>query len=372
MRLAFYLAHYPSLGGTTTAVRGLTQALARAGHDVVILCQGPADRSWSEGPVTVRRFSRHVLPAPVFISRRLVDHVVAARPPWDLIVLNGMFHRDLPALARVAAKARIPYVVAPHDPYHPALFRQRRIWKEVYWRLVERPMLRRAAAIQLLAGAHGRHLASRGVERPPIEAPNGIDPSDLTGQPPVTRDNSAVTVGALGRMDMWNKGLDLLVRALALVRAEGADLQLIIQGRIQTDRAEVSRLAEALGIAEAVHLRGSTDDPISTIRGWDVLAIASRFEGFGLTAVEAMVAGTPILCSAEAGVAEHVRRGRCGVVAVPSVEGLAAGLRQLLARRAEWEQMATNGRAYAARELRWDAVASTVASHYQMLVDQRG
>lgn len=372
MRLAFYLAHYPSLGGTTTAVRGLTQALARAGHDVVILCQGQTDRSWSEGPVTIRMFARHVLPAPAFISRRLVDHVVAARPPWDLVVLNGMFHRDLPAIARAARSAGIRYVVAPHDPYHPALFRQRRIWKEVYWRLLERPLLRRASAIQVLAGAHGQHLSSRGVARPIIEAPNGIDASDVMERPPRTAGHSAVTVGALGRMDLWNKGLDLLLRAAALVRAERADLELVIQGRIQTDRADLERLAEALGIADVVRVRGSTDDPISTIRDWDVLAIASRFEGFGLTAVEAMMAGTPVLCSAEAGVAEHVRRARCGVVAVPSAEGLADGLRQLLARRAEWEQMASNGRAYAVRELRWDVVASTVAGHYRTLLDQRG
>lgn len=370
MRLAFYLAHYPAPGGTTTAVRGLTQALAELGHDVEILCQGSTTRVWAESGIRIRQFSRPIARVPFLVSPHLLAHAVRNRPGYDLLVLNGMFHRDLPSLALAARKARTPYVVVPHDPYHPALFRQRRIWKEIYWRLVERGLLENAAAIQVLAGRHRSHLLMRGVRRPIVEAPNGIDATAKAMQRRFG-DESTVTVGALGRVDAWHKGLDLLLASAASLRDRGIPLRVVIQGRDQSDAPRLRHLAHDLRISDRVAFLEGSPNAIATIAGWDILAVASRFEGFGLTASEAMIAGTPVLCSEEAGVAEHVQRAGCGVVVPPTVEGLTSGLLDLLERREEWPRMASAGQAYATTELRWDRIASSVAMQYQKLVQRR-
>lgn len=373
MRVAFYLGHYPSPGGTTTSVRGLTQALAKAGWQVDILSQGPNSGTWSDGPVTVRRFLRTRARArvPFLTSRQLLADLRANRAGYDLIVMNGIFHPDLPPLARAASVGKIPYVVAPHDPYHPSIFRNRRVWKETYWGLVERRLLRGAAAIQLLAATHQEHLLARGVSRPTLVAPNGVDPSLVLPALSKPRSGNSVTIGALGRMDLWQKGLDLLLGSVAKVRARGHEVRLVIQGRDQRDRARLTKLADTLGMQGAVSFPPPSADAVETIGRWDILVVASRFEGFGLTAVEAMVAGTPVLCSEEAGVAEHVRQAGCGVIALPSVEGLTAGLLQLLERREKWPRMASAGQAYVSTELRWDRIASSVATQYQQLVEPR-
>lgn len=365
MRLAFYLGHYPSPGGTTTAVQGLTQALARAGHDVAIVCQGRSEAARSEGLVTILRYARPRPGAPFLVSRRLLAHLASANARYDLVVLNGIFHRDLPPIALALRRAKMPYVLAPHDPYHPALFRERRVWKEMYWRLFERPLLCSAAAIQVLATTHRQHLLARGVLRPSIEAPNGIE---IRGSVPEPRNRKGLTVGVLGRMDAWNKGLDLLVQAVARLRADGSPARLVLQGRDQRDRDKLTKLADRLGIQEAVHFLEPAQDPVRAVAAYDILVIASRFEGFGLTALEAMVAGTPVLCSSEAGVAEHVRRAGCGLVVEPSVDGLAEGLLRLAARRADWPAMASAGRSYVVRELQWDRIANRVADQYRMVL----
>ena len=366
LRLAVYLAHYPAPGGTTTAVRGFTQALGSLGHDVEVLCQGPEHRRWKEGSVTVRSFARPHWRLPFLVHPQLLAHL-ARRRRFDLLLLNGMFHTDLPALAIAARRSGTPYVVAPHDPYHPAVFQQRRVRKEAYWQLVEKWVLRGATGIQLLAERHGTHLHRRGVVRPFVVAPNGVDaPAALPG-PRLRNRRPGIVVGALGRIDVWHKGLDLLLAAVAQARAGGVDLNVVIQGRDQGDQALLRQLARTLRIERHVTFPGPARDAMEAIANWDILAVASRYEGFGLTAVEAMVAGTPVLCSDEAGVAEHVERARCGLVVRPTADGLATGLRDLVARRAEWPVMGSQGQAYARRELRWEAIAATTAAAYSRI-----
>lgn len=363
MNLAFYLAHYPGPGGTSNAVRGLAQALARAGHDVEILCHGSGHRSWMDGGVTVRCFHRPLFEIPFLVSPRILQHLRGHSREYDLVVLNGMFHPDLPALALATRKAGVPYVIAPHGPYHPAMF-QRRGWrKRVYWHLIERRLLTRAHGIQLLAESQREYLD--GVKGHFFAVPNGIN-LDIEPPPATAKAGPETVIGVLGRVDAWNKGLDLIMRSFAACHPDNATL--IIQGPDWGSRAALERLADRLTIKSSVTFLGRTDTPLDVIGRWHILALPSRYEGFGLTVVEAMMAGTPVLCSAEAGVAEHVQRSGCGIVAEPSVEGLAAGLRRLLEKRSEWPAMTASGREYAKTKLSWDRIASEAADAYQALL----
>jgi glycosyltransferase involved in cell wall biosynthesis len=97
--------------------------------------------------------------------------------------------------------------------------------------------------------------------------------------------------------------------------------------------------------------------------------VASRFEGFDLTAVEAMTAGTAALCSSQADVAEHVARAGCGVLAEPTAEALTTGLVAILRRRAEWPKMAQAGQEYVTAGLSWQRVAVRVAAQYRQLLE---
>jgi glycosyltransferase involved in cell wall biosynthesis len=119
---------------------------------------------------------------------------------------------------------------------------------------------------------------------------NGVD-RELFAEPGRVGRN----VVFMGRLELRQKGLDLLMRAWA--RADlAADIRLVVAGT-GPDDAAVRRLAEELGIAHRV-------DFLGWVRGADkrrllsearLLVAPSRQETFGIVALEGLAAGTPVL-----------------------------------------------------------------------------
>ena len=111
--------------------------------------------------------------------------------------------------------------------------------------------------------------------------------------------------------------------------------------------------------------------PTELTAQYDALVLPSRFEGFGLSAVEAMVAARPVLISDIAGLAPHVRNCDGGVVVEATVDSIRAGIEQLIARRDEWREMGLRGRQYVLEHLNWTHIAREALSDYRRLLNLR-
>ena len=115
----------------------------------------------------------------------------------------------------------------------------------------------------------------------------------------------------VGRRDPY-KNVDGLVRAFAELRErfEGVprDLQLVLVGRSDPRYPEAEREVQRLGLQSAVVFTGYTPEPTlaALYRRASVLAMPSLYEGFGLPAVEAMRAGTPVVAGGVASLPEVV------------------------------------------------------------------
>ena len=386
MRLAYYLAQYDAAythytmpppgpmisGGPSTAVRGLTQALARQGHDITILAQGPETVAFDDGPVKVRIHKRPIIRLPFLVSRALLRDVTNMASAYDAIVLNGIFQPDLLAVSLAARRARLPYVVSPHDPYHPAIFALNGRRKRLYWFAIERAILQHSVAVQVLSSIHEDHLRNHGIDRPVIAVPNGYDLDPAQSVTPPHPAQQPVTLGYLGRLDAWHKGIDLLLEGFAMARGSHHDLRLVLQGPDWGDRPMLEALARRLGVSDVVDFREPDPAPAAEIiAGWDALVAPSRFDGFPLTVLEAMAAGRPVICSKEAGVVEHVVASGCGIAMSASAHGVAQAILQLLASRDQWAALGMAGHRYLIAHLNWDAIAGRAAESYRAILPWR-
>src|SRR5207253_112178 len=105
------------------------------------------------------------------------------------------------------------------------------------------------------------------------------------------------TVGRLERQ----KGFDTLLEALP--RWPDCTLQIV---GIGSERAELESRARSLGLAARVEFLGFRDDVATLMTRADLYVQPSRWEGFGIAAVEAMASGLPVVCSDVAGLREVV------------------------------------------------------------------
>ncbi len=96
----------------------------------------------------------------------------------------------------------------------------------------------------------------------------------------------------------WHKNIEGMLHALAIARRRGHDALLAWAGRLRDDRArDVGEMARRIGVADAVRMLGFvSDDELAVLyRAACTHVLVSRCEGFGLTVVEAMAAGCPVL-----------------------------------------------------------------------------
>ena len=152
---------------------------------------------------------------------------------------------------------------------------------------------------------------------------NGVpDDQRATGERPAP----GRLVGSIGRFE-HQKGFDVLIRALA--RLEDVSLVLVGDG---SEHRRLRELAAEVGVEKRIVWKRWTDDPRSDLQAFDVFVLPSRFEGFPLALLEALLTRAAVVASDVGSVAEAVRDGETGLL-VPAEDpgALADAIRRLLA-----------------------------------------
>jgi D-inositol-3-phosphate glycosyltransferase len=185
----------------------------------------------------------------------------------------------------------------------------------------------------------------------------------------------------VGRIDPV-KGLDTLVRAMALVVQEDPrwrhDACLCVIGGDRSDdpsllnveMARIDALRAELGLTELVTFLGpqAQEELPYYYAAAEVVVVPSRYESFGLVALEAMACGTPVIASDVGGLSTLIRNGRTGFL-VPdgNPTALAATLLALLDNPRLRAELGEHGVA-TAEAYGWPAVAERIEALYEVVL----
>jgi glycosyltransferase involved in cell wall biosynthesis len=146
--------------------------------------------------------------------------------------------------------------------------------------------------------------------------PNGIDSERFAG----VRDLrvparhrlgiplDAFVVIAMARFSE-EKGLDLLVDAISLLRPHAGDVHVVIAGEGHSSGSTRAALMEQIdrhGLQEAVHLHGFASDVRPLIGAADVVVVPSTFEAFGMVGLEALASGVLLVSTPVGGLQEFI------------------------------------------------------------------
>jgi len=314
----------PHAGGAEQHLFELFGRLTAKGHRVHLVCsgwQGAAGRGEVRGVSLERHGGRHSFAT----AARGAIRAALRREPWDVVVEDiNKLPLFVPQLTRLPVCALVPHL------FGSTAFR------EVPWpmamlvALAERPIPRayRRAGFHAISESTRDDLVERGVPRERIRVIHpGVDAAACSPGGGLDRTQSP-TFLYVGRLKRY-KGVEVVLRALALARRERGDLSLDIAGT-GDDADRLRRLAAALGLGEVVRFHGYVDE--ARKRGLFRSAWANLFpspkEGWGLTVMEAAACGTPSLASDSPGLRDSVQDGRTGYL-VPHGDPSALARRML-------------------------------------------
>jgi glycosyltransferase involved in cell wall biosynthesis len=180
---------------------------------------------------------------------------------------------------------------------------------------------------------------------------------------PMPRPRPGPIIGAVGRLEP-QKGFDVLLRALRDV--EDVTLVLIGDG---SEREQLRSLAGSLELDDRIVWQDWSDDVRSYLPAFDVFVLPSRFEGFPLVVLEALLAETAVVATNVGSVAEAVRHEETGLlVRADNAAALAAALRRLLADADLRRNLGRRGRRLVLDRFTAQHMARSFAAIYDELV----
>lgn len=362
-----------SVHGTHHALWQLALAQRAAGHEVAI-----ANLGWEVAPAAVAEARAHGIELvgipcghwdrfwtdPGATIARAIDRL---QP--DIAHLQYVRIPKFRALARVLAGAGIPWVVSLHGGLMAAEMRRNRLRKLAYWRFVEAAIHRGAAGIHFVTEAerldYHRHLGRPKAADAVVANVVEIPPGAAAWQGPI--DSRAPRLASLGRYDVWHKGLDLGVDLLRGLRSRGFDASLHLHGdtagRFDAPMDALRRAAADLPVVD--HGRVSGAAKFAALARHDIYLQYSRFELFGMSLVEALAIGMPVILSEACDLAGPLGAAGAALV-VPMDPALAAEVvAGWLADPVAGASMAARGREWARRHCAAATVAAQMTDFYR-------
>jgi N-acetyl-alpha-D-glucosaminyl L-malate synthase BshA len=132
------------------------------------------------------------------------------------------------------------------------------------------------------------------------------------------------------------------------------------------DRPAAEEEARMLGVEDSVSFLGKLDQIAPLLAAADLFLLPSASESFGLSALEALASGVPVVGTNAGGLPEVVRDGETGILcAVGDVPGMAAASLEILQDRKRWSEMSQLAAADARERFSRDAIVTKYESLYR-------
>ncbi|SFK91244.1 glycosyltransferase [Geodermatophilus ruber] len=372
-------------GGQNVHVAALAAGLARRGHDVTVHTRREDPRQPDRVVVQDGYDVVHVPAGPpaVLPKDELLRHMPAfaaalrrtwaAHPP-DLVHA----HFWMSGLASVAAAGPVPVVQTFHALGSVKRRHQGAADASPPQRVeLERALCRNAAHVIATCSDEVFELRRLGLDRDRASiVPCGVDTAVFSPKGPVAPRSGRPRLLVLGRL-VARKGHEDAVRALAAV----PDAELVVVGGppahgLDAD-PEVRRLravAASAGVADRLVFTGSVAraDVPGWVRSADVVLAVPWYEPFGITPLEAMACGRPVVATAVGGLQDSVADGVTGVLVPPRDPGrLGAVLAGLLADDARRAAYGAAGVRRARARFRWSRVVADTDTVYRQVLASR-
>jgi glycosyltransferase involved in cell wall biosynthesis len=232
---------------------------------------------------------RHAFPGMIRLSWKLRPHAIHSAL-CELNLATVLSRPFLPAGLRLLIREDTsPQAQNTQGRKHPLL-----------WNWLYRQLYPRADRIICVGDYVLNDLASSfGIPRGkmvriynPVDVDMTRQLAEAGGNPYCGKGPHLVAAGRLSK----EKGIDVLLDAMPLVRAAFPDAELTILGEGPL-RPHLLAQREQLGLGESVHLVGFRPNPYPYFKHADLFVLPSRIEGFGLVGIEALAVGTPVVAS---------------------------------------------------------------------------
>jgi len=375
----------PRYGGPAKACFEMARAVAGLGHSVSIYTtnqDGPGELNvplnqpvFKDGveiryfPVQHPRFLGFSVPLALALRKTIRE--------YDIVHIHSLYLFHNMVAAHYCRKNNVPYLIRPHGTLDPFLYKRHRLRKSVMEVLFEHRNLKCAASIHFTTEEEKKLAEPYIFQTLGIVVPHGLDLSEYENLPkqgtfrsrhPETRGKKIILF--FGRLN-FKKGLDILAWAFGQVAKKRDDICLVLAGPDNEGFGDKVRLW--LNKEGVLNHAVFTDmllgkDKLAILQDADMFVLPSYSENFGISVIEAMACGLPVVISDKVNIWREVEESRAGKVAPCDADRFAEIILELLDNPEMARQMGENGKILVQERYQWSKVALAMEVAYRSII----
>lgn len=284
----------------------------------------------------------------------------------DLVVFHEAYRVEYLNISKILRKNKIPYIIIPHGELTVEAQKKKWLKKKVANLLLFNRFINGAAAIQCLSQ---RELNSTHFGKRKFIGTNGIEMPDRQKK---IFHNDEIQFTYIGRLDLYHKGIDLLIEAIALKKnfLRKHNCKFNLYGPDNFGRGDkIRKLIFENEIGDFVHLKPAVSGQIkeNILLDADVFIQTSRFEGMPMGILESLSYGVPVLITEGTTLGSYVREYNAGWVAETSVESIAKSFEKAIDEKKCFKGKGQQAIKLIEENFKWEKIAKNVVEKYKQI-----
>ncbi len=249
----------------------------------------------------------------------------------DIVVFEGFYFIQYVLFAFVLRRKHIPYIIVPRSSLTIQGQKNSKHWKKLLGnKLLFRHFAKRAACIQYLTKQEFMDSGPK-WNSTHIIIPNGVY---LPQKQKIFSSLKGIKAIFIGRLDKYQKGLDLLIEAVNVVCDElrKINFSLTLYGRFAFDCTSIQNDVKRLNLGDLILFGGevSGSDKEESILQSDLFIMTSRFEGHPMSLIESLSYGIPALVTPGSNMNEEIEQNNAGWSCSGDVQSISSALLQVI------------------------------------------
>ena len=293
---------------------------------------------------------------------------------YDLVHVHAIFSYASTIAMAIARIKNVPYITRPLGQLCEWSLQQSKLRKQIYLNVIERSNLLCSKSLHFTAEQEKTEFNQLGLNIPNFILPHGVYiPTPISDAKTQVREilhilDQRPIVLFMSRIHP-KKGLEYLISALSKLKEY--NFVLVIAGSGDPDYVnQIKDLLKTHDICDRTHMIGFVKGETKNLylQGADIFALTSHSENFGIAAIEALAAGTPVLITDGVAIAPMVKEQAIGYVTQLEVEAIASIIQEFFDHPDIAKQKGDRATLYIAEHYSWAKITCRLMTVYKNLL----
>lgn len=288
----------------------------------------------------------------------------------DLVIFHEIYHPYFLKVYKYLIRNNIKYIIVPHGGLTREAQNKKKLKKMIANHTVFHYYLKNATAVQYLSRSEDKNskVMSNKLK---IVSGNGME---INRRNAISLDkNKKFVITFIGRLDIFHKGLDLLVEACSLIKKEIIDKEIRIEiygPDRDNGKKKLLAMIKEIGLSKNIFIHNAIfgEDKEEVLNNTDVIILPSRFEGQPLAGIESLCKGIPVVATQGSNLTEEIMEYNCGWVCETTPQGIAGAILDAYNNRVKIKELSENCIMCAQNYFDWNKITNNLIYEYEKII----